>query len=417
MSKSLLVALVLWSGCKTTSAPTVDDDPPAHADMPADVTALAKAGNQFAFDLWHRVATKPANLAISPASITTALAMTWGGANGATAAEMQAVLRFDGDAKTIAPRWGQLSRALQDPGRALKLQMANRLFGEQGYPFERAFLDATKSAYGAALEPLSFTTEPDAARGHINAWVEGRTEHRIKDLLPPQAITTDTRLVLVNAIYFLAEWASPFTKEGTSPQDFTVGATKKPVPTMHGSKRYRYAKADNVAVLELPYRGNDTAMLVILPDRADGLADLERTIDATKLAAWSGALEADEVIVSLPKFVVDPKEPLALAQQLAALGMRAAFDPSTADFFGIATPPDPAKRLFISAVFHKAFVKVDEKGTEAAAATAVVAMDGAGAPPPHKEPIRFTADHPFMFAIVDTTSGLVLFLGRVADPG
>jgi len=411
----LLIGLVIACGCKKSSDSVIDDDPPAQVVMPAgaEASALAKANNQFAFELWRKAAATPGNLAISPFSITTALAMAWRGAKGDTAAQMRAVLHFDADAGVIGPRWGRLSRAFQDPGRPMTLRLANRLFGEAGYPFERAFVDDTRSAFGAAFEPVAFASGADAVRVHINDWVEQRTEHRIKDLLGPGVLTKDTRLVLVNAIYFLADWANPFRKDSTVDQDFTVGATRKQVKTMHAVAHYRHAKSDGVAILQMPYKGNDMAMLVLLPDRADGLTDLERTLDATRLAAWTAAMTPAEVNVSLPRFTVDPAEPLALADHLAALGMPAAFDRTTADFTGIARPPDPPERLRLSGVFHKAFVKVDEQGTEAAAATAVSVTRVTSMPPP---PIPFTADHPFLFAIIDTASGLVLFLGRVIDP-
>lgn len=410
----LLIGVVIWCGCKRTSDAVIDDAPSPAVAMPAgsEAGALAIANNQFAVELWRKVAATRGNLAISPVSITTALAMVWRGAKGDTAAQMRAVLHFDADAGVIAPRWGRLSRALQDPGRRTTLRIANRLFGEAGYPFERAFVDDTRSAFGAAFEPVSFASGADAVRVHINDWVEQRTEHRIKDLLGPGALTRDTRLVLVNAIYFLADWANPFPKDSTVDQDF-AGTTRKRVKTMHAKAPYRYAKSDGVAILEMPYKSNDVAMLVLLPDRADGLAELERTLDATRLAAWTATMTPAEVNVSLPRFTVDPAEPLALAEHLAALGMPAAFDPNTADFTDIAMPSDPTKRLCLSGVFHKAFVKVDEQGTEAAATTAVGGAELTSVRPP---PIPFTADHPFLFAIIDTASGLVLFLGRVIDP-
>jgi len=186
------------------------------------------------------------------------------------------------------------------------------------------------------------------------------------------------------------------------------------VPTMSQMAVFKHARADGVSLLELPYKGNDTAMLVILPDAVDGIPAVERALDAATFARWRGALASKQVLVSLPKFTIDPPEALELSAALMALGMRDAFDPRTADFTAIAVPPDPEKRLFISKVFHKAFVKVDEKGTEAAAATAIVMAEGAGAAP--SQPERFIADHPFLFAIVDQQSGLILFLGRVARP-
>ena len=406
-----MMGLAIACGCERTSRQEMESPAPMKRLTAAEAVALSTANNQFAVDLWHRVDAAPGNLAISPASITTALAMVWGGARGDTAAQMRAVLHFDADAGEIASRWGRLSQALQDPDRQIAVRIANRLFGEAGYPFERAFLDDTRSAFGAAFEPVAFSSKPDAVRARINDWVEQRTEHRIKDLLAPGVVTQDTRLVLVNAIYFLADWANPFRKDATVDRDFVVGASRKRVKMMRSVASYRYAKSDGVTVLELPYKGNGTSMLVLLPDRADGLADLERTLDASRLTAWTAALTPGEVNVSLPRFTID-SAPLALAEHLAALGMPAAFDPRKADFTGIAAPSNADERLSISSVVHKAFVRVDEQGTEAAAATAALIGTTSARP----APIPFTADHPFLFAIVDSESSLVLFLGRVTDP-
>jgi serpin B len=330
---------------------------------------------------------------------------------------MKKTLHFPGDPGAVMEMWGRLSTALQNPKRPMTLRIANRLFGEKTFKFEQPFLDKTRDAYGAPLEPTDFQTAPDASRDTINKWVEVQTEKRIKDLLPPKSITADTRMVLVNAIYFLADWMSQFEKEATWDRPFHVTATdERRVPTMNQAGRFRLAKADGVKVLELPYKGGDAAMLVILPDAVDGLAAVEQSLDAAKLGAWREALApVDEVIVALPKFTIDPAEPIELVPALKALGMSLAFDPQTADFTGIGIPPDPSRRLFIGAVFHKAFVKVDEKGTEAAAATAVVMPEGAGAAP-GPPPVQFIADHPFLFAIVDQSSGLILFLGRVVEP-
>lgn len=402
--------------------PKGNDMPPEPARKPvempaaADVAPLATASNALGFDLLPKAAPI-GNVAISPASISTALIMTWGGAAGATADEMRKVLHLEGDPAKVLATAGQLAAALQNPKRALVLRIANRLFGEQGYPFEQPFLAQTRDAFGAPLQPLDFSHAPEPARATINSWVEGQTEHRIKDLLPAKSITTDTRLVLVNALYFLADWDQPFEKNQTFDAPFrptTDAADTRNVPTMHEHGYFKLARADGVAVLELPYKGGDASMVVILPDADDGWVTLVRSLDAAMFAKWRAALAPTEVVVSLPKFTVDPLAAIDLVDTLEQLGMSAAFDPRTADFLAIAKPPDPEKRLFIGAVFHKAFVKVDEKGTEAAAATAVVMPEGAGAAP--APPEVFNADHPFLFAIVDNASGLILFLGRINLP-
>jgi serpin B len=435
MSRRFLLALAFLFACDKTAKPAADMPPTAPTPTPqttetppvtssstaqapvampaaAEITPLAQASNAFAFDLYQKLRTTQGNLAISPASISAALAMTWGGAKGATAEQMKKTLHFSGDQDTVFAGWGKLQAALTDPSRPLKLRIANRLFGEKTYHFEQPFLDKTKASFGAPLEQLDFKEAFEPSRARINGWVEEQTEKRIKDLIPKGAVTPITRLVLVNAIYFLADWADPFEKFATSEQDFTVaGGAKKKVQMMHRADNYRLAQAGGVKVLEMPYKGNDAAMLVVLPDRVDGLADVEAAIGAGKLDAWRKALASQRVLVSLPRFEVAPPA-FELSSQLAALGMPIVFDTAKADFTGIGNPADPSEKIHIDRVFHKAFVKVDEKGTEAAAATAVLAA-GAGMPP---KSVPFEADHPFLFLIVDQTSGLVLFMGRVNDP-
>jgi serpin B len=388
--------------------------PPTPAPPTAATAALATASNSFGLDLWSRVRAEPGNISISPASISIALAMTGAGAKGETAAEMKQVLRLGAGADVAVADWGQLATALQDKSRSLVLRIANRLFGEQSYKFEAAYLDQTRAAFGAPLEPVDFAGAPEPAREHINQWVADQTEQRIQDLLPPRAIDSSTRLVLVNAIYFLADWQHPFEKHATREQPFTV-APGKTVPAMLMVRRgnYRMAKGNGVSVLELPYAGGDAAMLVVLPDQVDGLEAVERSLDAAKLTTWMQALGPQEILVWLPRFKVDPPKAMEIGKELKALGMQRAFDRERADFTGIANPPRPSDRLFIGAVFHKAFVKVDEKGTEAAAATAVSMPRGGGPPRPVPE---LKVDHPFLFFIVDRASGLLLFMGRVTEP-
>jgi serpin B len=341
----------------------------------ADPRDFAKGSNAFALDLHRRLAPE-GNLVFSPASISFALAMTWGGAKGQTADEMARVMHF------------------------------------AGLP---AFLAATKAGFGAPLEGVDFKHAPDAARRGINGWVEAKTEKRIVDLVPANAITPDTRLVLVNAIYFLGDWQQPFEKESTSPAPFHLaGGATRDVPTMRRSASLRLARGAGWKALELPYKGGQLSMLVLLPDAVNGLAALEHGLTAETLDEIDRSLASVRVAVALPRFEVNPAESIALADQLKAMGVAAAFDRRRADFTGIANPRDPAERLYLAEVFHKAFVKADEKGTEAAAATAAVMARVSGMP--MAPPEEFKADHPFLFLIRDNASGLVLFLGRVSDP-
>lgn len=398
--------------------PPTTESPPRTTMPPASETKrLASSSNALGFDLWSRARAAgeaKGNLAMSPASVAMALAMTYGGAKGETAEQMKRVLRAEDDAGALMTSWGKLAAALGDPSRPMKLRIANRLFGEKTYAFEQPYLDATRAAFGAPLEALDFKTAPEPSRARINAWVEERTERRIKDLLPERSIEPLTRLVLVNAIYFLGAWQSPFEADRTRDEPFkTTPASTKSVPTMHQVMHVRFAQADGVKVLELPYKGGAASLVVALPDRVDGLAALEASLSNATLEGWTRRLATENVHVALPRFEVNPAAPLSLAKALADLGMPLAFERRKADFTKIADPRDPDERLSVDDVFHKAFVKLDEKGTEAAAATAVV-MAAAGGPPP--KPLEFKADHPFLFFIVDDASGLVLFMGRVTEP-
>jgi serpin B len=305
---------------------------------------------------------------------------------------------------------------LNDPARTdFTLRVANRLFAERTYALERPYLDRM-AAMGAPLEPVDFRRGSEQARVHINGWVAKETADRIRDLIPAGAVNDQARLALVNALYLLAEWVDPFTKEATHPRPFHgAGGTAREVATMNQVDTFRYAEGDGLQVLEMPYKGGQLAMTILLPAERMGLPALEQRIDAAQLDTWVGRLQPERVVVALPKFTIDPAQPIALADELRRLGMRLAFDVQRADFTGIAAPPRPADRLVISEVFHKAFVKVDEKGTEAAAATAVL-MQRAGSAMNPQRPKEFIADHPFLFVIRDVRSGLILFLGRVVDP-
>ncbi|HEY5928463.1 MAG TPA: serpin family protein [Kofleriaceae bacterium] len=387
--------------------------PEARTDMPpaAEITSLVKANNNFALELWAHAGT--GNTAISPLSISTALAMAWAGAKGDTAAEMKKTMHMEGETDVLVSQWARISQALQDTSRPLKLKLANRIYGEANYQFDTTYFTITRKVFSAPLEIVDFRGNAEAVRAKINAWVEEQTEKRIKDLLPPRAVTGDTRLVLVNAIYFLADWASQFNKEQTRDVEFFVdGKQAKRVPMMHLQSSFKHAKGEGAALLEMPYKGGSASMYILLPDKRDGLPALERALHA-KLKALQAKLADTTVLVALPKFVIDPAEPLRLVKPLQALGMKQAFDPEQADLTGMAKPPDPKDRLYITDVLHKAFVKVDEQGTEAAAATAIVVATGAGMP---AKATPFTADHPFLFMIVDRGSGLILFIGRVTEP-
>ena len=395
-----------------TAKPTDPVAPPA----PGDLGGLAKSNNALAVDLYAKARAQAGNLALSPISISTALTMTWGGARGETAAQMKKVLHAEGDADKAMDVSGKLVASFGGADSKVTLRVANRLFGEKTYSFEQAYLDRTKAAFGAPLEGLDFKHAFDPSRIHINEWVAKQTQDRIKDLIPKGGVNAETRLVLTNAIYFLGDWMSPFKKESTRPAPFHATASaSSDVPTMNQTAHFRFAATDGVKLLELPYEGGEVAMLFALPDAPAGLDAVEKRLSTEAIDKWVSALQHENVIVALPKFEINPAQSLALGDTLKALGMPLAFDPAKADFTLIANPPSPADRLYISQVFHKAFVKLDEKGTEAAAATAVV-MARAGAAAPSKPPSEFKADHPFLFFLRHVRSGAILFMGRVSDP-
>ncbi|MCB9595385.1 MAG: serpin family protein [Sandaracinaceae bacterium] len=425
---SILIVAAMLSACGGATArpdePSSDvaavSDPPARPAVdptPDQAHLFADANDRFAVDLWDRLRRQDGNLAVSPASISVALAMTWGGARGATADQMASTMHYGSDPGAYHAAAGAVLSTWNDPEReAYELAVANRLFAEQSYAWQDDFLALTTDTYRAPLEPVDFRGAFEPARGRINGWVASRTRDRIRDLIPEGGVDGDTRMVLTNAVYFHADWQRPFEANDTYGQAFHAASRSHDVPTMHQTGRFATATASGVQLLELPYQGGDMSMLIALPTDRGGLAALEQGLDADTLQAWTDALESQMVNVSLPKFRVDPAQPLALAGTLADMGMRDAFDPQRADFSGMADPDaNEGLPLYISAVFHKAFVAVDEEGTEAAAATAVVmAVESAAMIP--EDAVDFRADHPFLFFIRDTQSGAVLFMGRVADP-
>jgi serpin B len=400
--------------CDLPAGVAVVSDKPA-APAPDTVAKLAQSSNALGFDLYQRLRRAPGNLVISPASLTTALTMTWAGARAETAVQMAKVLHLEGAADEVMATSGELSRSLQNPSRPIVFRIANQLFVEKTYELVPAFVEKTRAAFGAPVEGLDFRQAPERARVRVNEWVEGKTEQRIKDLIPPGAVVPDTRLVLVNAIYFLGDWAQPFEPRTTRPAPFHLSASEtRDVPTMNRTDTFRVGRKDGVTALEIPYKGGELSMMLLVPEEIEGISAVEGTLDAKKLDALTGTMQLDRVWLSLPKFEVNPGSSLSLGEDLKALGMPLAFDRQRADFTGIANPPDPDDRLAIAKVFHKGFVRVDEKGTEAAAATAVMGIRAGGMA--EKPPRQLKVDRPFLFLIRDNASGLVLFLGRVSDP-
>lgn len=379
----------------------------------SDVAALTAGNRAFGMEMYHQLAKPGENLFLSPHSISVALAMTYAGAEGETETEMADALGFTLPEATTHAAFNALDLALDsradvpadEDGDGFSLSIVNQAFGQTGYPFEAPYLDVLATQYGAAVYLLDFAADPDGSRVAINDWVEEATHDRIVDLLPDGSISELTRLVLANAIYFKASWSVPFDPAATADADFhLLDGTAVSVPTMNGNLETSCASGAGWTAATLPYVGNALDMVLLVPD-AGSFDTVEASLDGAALDAALGALEGCQLDVSMPKITF--KTQASLVPPLQALGMEAAFDPNRADFSGMSTTSD----LYVAGVYHQAFVAIDEKGTEAAAATAVV-MNDESAP----LPVTLDVDRPFLFAIRDRPTGAVLFLGRVVDP-
>lgn len=385
---------------------------PAPMEITDDIRAVANGGNEFATDLYARLRSdKSTNQFFSPYSISTAIAMTYAGAEGPTQAQIAKVLHFPVPEAKLHSAFNTLGNllAFSDKTPGFQLRVANRLWGQKGFHFLPEFLHVTNANYGADLGLLDFK-QAEAARKTINSWIEEQTDRKIQDLIAPGVLDADTRLVLTNAIYFKARWTHEFSKSATTDAPFhTSDSQQITVPMMHQTHRLRYAASDNVQLLELPYAEDGRlSMLILLPKKIDGLTDLEKGLTSENLQKWTAGLKSRPVKVHLPRFKMTSE--FSLGDLLESMGMPLAFS-DKADFSRMSTQ----EQLFISAVIHKAFVDVNEEGTEAAAATAVVMHPTAAFPSP-EEPVEFRADHPFVFLIRDNRTQSILFLGRMLNP-
>jgi serpin B len=385
------------------------------AAQPTMKKPVAEGSNQFAAELYGKLSKEEGNLFFSPFSISTALGMTSVGARGQTLEQMVKTLHLPPDQAETNRGFAELMKSLNAEGsdpakRGYELSVANALWGQQGASWEKSFRDTTEKFYGAGLHQVDFARATEAARQTINGWVEKQTRDKIKDLIAKDVLQPDTQLVLTNAIYFKGKWAVEFSKKATNDELFFTAPEKSAkVPMMHIRGGYGYYEDADLQALEMPYKGNELAMVVFLPKKKDGLAALEKSLTPVNLAKWVGGLRYTEtVIVTLPRFKMTSE--FSLAKQLASMGMK--------DLFSMGADLSGMRRdggLFISDAIHKAFVEVNEEGTEAAAATAIIARPTAAAVNPRPIPV-FRADHPFAFTIRDRRNGSVLFMGRVADP-
>jgi len=380
---------------------------------PDETSSLAAGNSAFAFDLYRRLAAEDGNLFFSPYSISTALAMTFAGAAGETADQMKGTLHFDLEAGALHAAFNAYALDLEARAKAdvdgtpFELSIANSLWGQEGFAFQPEFLDLLAENYAAGMRLVDFVADPEASRQVINRWVSDETRKRIEDLIPEGAIDEMTRLVLANAIYFKASWMSAFDPDATASEPFhRLSGDTVDVPMMHAEESYRYLVADGYQAIELPYQSGEMSMVILLPD--EGRFEVfQDALGPDQLERALGQMTYGPVRLGLPRFTYESE--FSLRDALEGLGMTDAFEPDRADFSGM----DGNRDLYISSVQHKAFVAVDEKGTEAAAATAVI-MGVTSAP--IGEPITLTIDRPFIYLIRDGQTGSILFLGRVVDP-
>ena len=385
---------------------------PAVSD--GDIAAVVAADAAFGFDLFEMVAGDE-NLMLSPYSIATALSMLYPGARGDTAIEIADVLHLTVDNSTLHAVRNHIDTALATPPQPLDdkdtrepftIRPANSAWGQGGYPFLHEYLEVLATNYGAGLRLLDYAGDPEGSRAIINSWVEEATEERIKELIPEGAIDSLTRLALVNAIWFKANWFEQFNADATGPGIFTLlDGSEIEVPLIHANLRTGYVKTDLFEAVRLPYAG-DAAMVVLVP-RKGSPAELAADLDQSDLdIEWQPAA----VDLTMPSFEFEAE--IGLKSALQELGMRAAFEPpfgdSGADFTGITVVPE----LYVSGAFHKTFIALDEEGTEAAAATAIILRATSAGPPP----VTFTVDRPFLFWIEHSSTGEMLFLGQVTNP-
>ena len=384
-------------------------------DVGSSEQALLVEGNSaFAFELYQALKGEEGNLFYSPYSISLALAMTYAGARGETAQQMADTLQFMLEQERLHPAFNWLDAELAKrgegaegkDGEGFRLNIVNAIWGQQDYEFLSDFLDVLAENYGAGLRILDFITETEKSRLTINDWVSDQTEGRIEDLIPQGAIDALTRLVLTNAIYFNAAWEYPFDEDITADGPFyLLDGRQVSVPMMKQTESFGYTEGGGYQAVELQYDGNELSMVILLPE-AGQFEAFEEGLQAQQVDAIINDLQPTEVTLTMPKFEFDSE--FSLKDTLAGMGMPIAFS-SSADFSGMTGN----RELSISDVVHKAFVAVDEAGTEAAAATAVI-MKLTAVPEP---PVEVTIDRPFIFLIRDIDTGAILFVGRVMNPG
>ncbi len=420
--QTILALGILFSviGCASTGGPVAAQSVQSELERvaapdvaDADLAELVRGNAAFALALYHVLRQGDDNLFYSPYSISVALAMTYAGARGETEEQMADALHYTLAQERLHAAFNALDLALASrgegavgkDGEGFRLHVANAIWGQQDYTFLDAYLDVLALNYGAGLRLVDFVNAPEEARVTINEWVSEQTEGKIEDLIPEGAIHGLTRLVLTNAIYFNAAWSEPFEEKRTEDAPFyLLDGSQVTVRMMNQVERLGYAAGQGYQAVELPYDGHELSMVILVPEKGQ-FAAFEEGLDAERVESILQDLSYGQVALGLPKFEVESS--FSLVEALSALGMPVAFT-ERADFSGMTGNHE----LMIGEVVHKAFVSVDEAGTEAAAATAVM-MELTAAP---AEPVEVTVDRPFIFAIRDIQTGALLFVGRVVDP-
>lgn len=412
MRPAALLAALLAAAC-AAPAPAPETEPAAAAaaadtsGAPQTQREVAAGNAAFGVDLYKRLAAEPGNVFVSPISIAGAFGPVAAGAEGETLAAVRGAMRF-GSGPGLHPALGGLLRGLEREREGATLSIANALWAMEGFEMKPAFGRIGREDYGAAVETLDFRRSEESAK-RINDWVKTETRGRIPSLIEPSSLDEMTRLVITNAVYFLGDWARPFNPSATRPEPFHSPGGARQVPLMYRPGDYRYFETDGFQAVDLPYKDESLSMSVFLPRARNGMAAFEAGLDDARLREWLARLDAEsprEVRLRLPRLKVE--ESYQLVAPLRAMGMGIAFTPNQANFRGIADAD-----LFISQVVHKTFLRIDETGTEAAAATGVeIQATSAPAVPP----VEFRADRPFFLVIREKGSGAILFMGRVEAP-
>ncbi len=413
----LVLAVITSTAASSKTAEKTD------TSKKTDKQLVVAGNNKFALELYAKLRNKQGNLFLSPYSISTALAMAYAGARGPTELQMAKTLHFpvtgstEGelsstlmpDRQQFASVFGKIIENLNNRGEkgGYELRVANALWAQKDYVFLDEFLELIETNYGGQLNQVDFIRAAETARKTINTWVEKKTNNKIKNLIPKGVLDSMTRLVLTNAIYFKGDWARQFKEDRTKQAPFTLADGRKiNIAMMNQTAKFNYMQTEDFQGLELPYVDDELSMIILLPKKFDGLEEIEKTLTCENLSKWTGELRNQEVRVSIPKFKMTSQ--FGLASMLKSMGIKDAFS-SNADFSGM----NGRRDLFISAVIHKAYVEVNEEGTEAAGATAVtIKLTSIG---PTRIPV-FNADHPFLFLISDNHSDSILFIGRVINP-